>query len=133
MARNRKPLWAQIVALTLMLLWACGLGFTYAADRQPPVSTVGMWSSLFAGPIVLVVALVRGRWDALSRLWIMSVGIVTYGIAGLFARGYSLDATIASVPIFKLMLFVYPFAGLLWGFVIFRAAEQGYLPGANTR
>ena len=132
MARNRKPLWAQIVALALMLLWACGLGLTYAADRQPPVSAVGMWSSVFAGPFVLVAALVRCRWGALSRLWIMSVGVVTYGIAGLFARGYTLDASIANVPIFKLMLLVYPCAGLLWGFVIFRAAEQGYLPVANT-
>ena len=132
MVVNRKPVWAQSLALAMMLLWASGIGSMYAADRQPPVSAVGLWSTVLAPPIVLILALVRWRRQAVSRFWIMSASAATYSVAGLFARGYTLDATVAHIPLFKLMQLIYPFAGLLWGFLLFRAAERGYVPLANV-
>jgi hypothetical protein len=112
----------------MMVLWACGIGFTYASDRIPPVSAVGLWSTLLAAPVVLVLMLVRSRRENVSRLWIVSASVATYSVAGVFARGYTLDATVANIPVFRLMQLIYPIAGLLWGWVLFRAAERGYVP-----
>jgi hypothetical protein len=132
MTVNRKPIWAQSLALAMMLLWASGIGATYAADRIPPVSAVGLWGTVLAAPVVLILALARWRRHAVSRLWIMCASVAIYSVAGLFARGYTLDATVAHIPVFKLMQLIYPSAGLLWGFVLFRAAEGGYVPFANV-
>ena len=39
----------------------------------------------------------------------------------------------SEAPILMLMRFIYPVAGLIWGLVLYQAAEQGYLPLGASR
>jgi hypothetical protein len=123
-----KSLWLQVVGVTMMLLWACGVGFLYASSRFPAVSPVGVWSTVLAAPVALGIVLARAPRRAPSRRECLIVGVATYVVAGALARGYAVDPMATRAPILALMVLIYPVAGVVWGLVVHRAAEQEYLP-----
>ena len=123
-----KPLWVQIPVLAILFLMVEDVVLAYLTSRMPGVSAAGVWSSLLAAPVVLAIVMFRWRGQRPSRLAVVAVGVVTYGVAGVLADGYTVDHIVARIPIMVVMRGVYPAAGVIWGLLVHQAIEQGYVP-----
>jgi hypothetical protein len=125
---QRKPGWVQGLVIAILLLMVDDVVLAYLNNRVPGVSAWGVWSSLLAAPVVLAIVVFRWHGQHPSRLAVVAVGVVTYGVAGVIARGYAADAISANIPIMVVMRGVYPAAGVIWGLLLHQAIEQGYVP-----
>ena len=125
---KRKPVWVQGLVLFILLLMVEDVVLAYLSNRIPGVSAAGVWSSFLAAPLVLAIVMFRWHGQRPSRLAVVAVSLVAYGVAGLLSRGYTVDPIAAKIPIMVVMRGVYPAAGVIWGLLVHQAIEQGYVP-----
>lgn len=128
MSSGSRPIWLQIVAALLLIIFANTVGFTIgSAVLRHPTSVIGVWAGALPAPTTMLLTIGLWRLGKRSAWWILTGSVLVFLGIGLLAWAIFHALWPSAIPNSNQGWLV-PLSGLVWGGLLHQAASQSYLP-----